>query len=272
MSAQRLTQPRLEAIAERLDDRDQAVIQTLATVRIATGGQLQQLHFEDDPAQQRSRQTRRVMQRLHDLGVVMRLDRRIGGVRSGSSGHIYGLDRAGQYVANSGGPARGRRLRRPWTPSTPFVRHALAVTQVYVDAQLSARRGGYVVATFDTEPTCWRRFAGPGGGPEWCKPDAFVVIELPESELSYFIEVDLGTHARPALARKFQTYRRYHASGAEQRRREVFPRVLWLTDTDRRRGELLDVAGDQPADSWRLFQIGLLQDATALMTTGPATQ
>ena len=85
--------------------------------------------------------------------------------------------------------------------------------------------------------------------------------------MSFFVEVDLGTHARPALARKFDVYRRYYASGREQRQRDIFPRVLWLTSTERRRAELVDVAGRQPADCWRLFQVGLLGDAVALMSS-----
>jgi hypothetical protein len=149
----------------------------------------------------------------------------------------------------------------------PFLRHALTVAEVYVTLGEAARDGRYSLRRFDAEPTCWRRYPGIGGGAQWCKPDAYVVIDLPEVELSYFVEVDLGTHSRSSLARKFETYRRYHASGVEQRHRQIFPRVLWLTDTERRRAELIEVAGRQPAESWRLFQVGLLADAATLITT-----
>ena len=128
MSTPRLTEHRLDQVLDRLGDRDRAIVATLAQLRLASGAQLQRLHFGEG----RSRQTRRELQRLHDLGVVMRLDRRIGGVRSGSSGHVYALDRAGQHLAGTGGPAGGQRRRRPWTPSTPFVAHALAVTELCV--------------------------------------------------------------------------------------------------------------------------------------------
>ncbi len=45
-----------------------------------------------------ARIARRVLARLTELGVLARLERRIGGLRAGSSGYVYYLGPAGQRL------------------------------------------------------------------------------------------------------------------------------------------------------------------------------
>ena len=47
MSRRYLTRSRVVALAESLSSRDQAILQTLATVRLATGDHLTRLHLAD---------------------------------------------------------------------------------------------------------------------------------------------------------------------------------------------------------------------------------
>jgi len=76
---------RLQDLVDLLTDLDWSIIETLTTVRMASGNQLQRLHFP--PSASGARVAHRRLARLTDLRVLARLDRQIGGVRGGSQGH-----------------------------------------------------------------------------------------------------------------------------------------------------------------------------------------
>jgi len=256
-----VTSARVAQLEAHLSERDLAIVTTLDRVRLATGAQLQRLHFTDGTTASQLRRSEMALSRLVGRRVLARLDRRVGGVRSGSAGYVYALDAAGQRLASVCGPAGGRRLRRPWTPGAAFVDHALAVTELYVGLREAERAGSLELVAFDAEPLCWRTFTGLGGARVVLKPDAFVRIGLGEFEDCYFVEVDRATHSAPAIARKLTVYRRYFQTGREQARCGVFPKVLLLVPTEKRRAALVEVAAAQPATTWPLFQIARHDEA-----------
>jgi hypothetical protein len=223
-----VTSTRLAELERQLSERDEAIVATLDRVRIATGAQLRRLHLAEGNANSTTRRMQHVLSRLVGLRALARLDRQVGGVRAGSSGFVYALDVAGQRLASACGPAGGRRLRRPWTPSPAFVAHQLQVTELYVRLIEAERQGALELLAFDAEPLCWRTFTGLGGGRVVLKPDAFLRIGLGEFEDSYFVELDRATQSGPAITRKLALYRRYFQTGREQARWEVFPKVLLL--------------------------------------------
>jgi hypothetical protein len=268
MTSSRITDGRVRQVQEWLADRDLEIIEVLARVRVATVRQIQRLFFFDGPPLSNSRRCQRTLERLTEWRVLTRLDRRIGGTRAGSAGFIYSLDTAGQLVIGRAGPAGGSRARRPWTPSFPFLRHALAVSELYVRLVEVARMAPFQIESFDTEPGCWRGFAGTGGELLILKPDAFVRLTTEEFQDHSFVEVDCGTESTVALGRKFERYRLYRASGHEQRRHGVFPRVLWLAPNRRRYDEIVDVAGRQPEESWRLFNVAEYDEAVHALVGG----
>jgi hypothetical protein len=59
--------------------------------------------------------------------LISRLDRVVGGRRSGSAGFVYALDVAGQRTLER---VTASPVRRPTTPGAPFVRHVLAVSEI----------------------------------------------------------------------------------------------------------------------------------------------
>ena len=123
--------------------------------------------------------------------------------------------------------------------------------------------------SFDAEPACWRAFSGIGGGRTWLKPDAFVRFAAGEFEHLAFVEVDRATQSAAAVGRKLTVYRRYFQTGREQERWDgVFPQVLVLTPTERRRAALVDVAAAQPPASWPLFRVLPYAAAAAVLTGG----
>src|ERR671917_1036586 len=118
----------LTALADQLSERDQAILADLERTRVLTGAQLQRLHFTPNDHDSRARDRRRVLQRLTDLDLVSTLDRRIGGIRAGSAGHIYTLAPLGRRLqALQRGQQLTGRLRHLRTPGAPFLNHALAI-------------------------------------------------------------------------------------------------------------------------------------------------
>ena len=261
MSRSYFNSARIDRLAGQLSDRDVAILSTLDCVRLATGGQLEALHFDSSTARHR----RRVLQSLTDLRLISRLDRQIGGVRAGSSGFLFALDIGGQHVLAR---ATNRPVRRPSTPGAPFVRHALGVTDLFVGLVQAERQGLVQLLDFETEPAAWRRYPGPGGGVAVVKPDAHIRLGSGAFLDSWFVELDRGTESPSTLTRKADAYRAHYVSGAEQRHHGVYPKVLWLVPHERRYQVVVDVCGRQPADSWQLHQVTLISDAVGLMTGG----
>lgn len=251
----RLSPRRLADLSTSLSVRDRAIIATLSEFRLASSAHLQRLHFRDGTHLSNLRRCRDSLKRLTDLRVLHRLDRRVGGIRSGSSGFVYALDVAGLRLAGA-----TNRPQRPTLPSLPYLAHVLAVTELGVRLR-EASRDRFEILALSGEPSCWRQYVGSSGTRIFLKPDLFVQVLAGQDESAFFVEVDLATESATALARKFERYHAYFRSGREEHRLGYFPRVLWLVPSERRKAVLLDVAAKQPADSWALHLVKLYDEA-----------
>lgn len=267
MSRAYFTAQRLAELDQRLSDRERSVLDSLRRLRLASGDQLDRLHFTDTD----SRQRRRVLAGLVERSLLARLPRAIGGVRAGSAGYIYALGRAGQRLTDGTGPAGGR-IERPWTPGLPFLAHSLAVSEVYVRLIEASRRRYLDVLTYVTEPRTWRRFIGAGGGRSVLKPDAYLLSASGDFEDRWFIEVDRATESPATLDAKLRTYRQYWRSGLEQpRHRGVFPKVLYLVPNDARLAVVKAAIGRQPAETEALFAACRFDQAVERIAQGAAS-
>jgi hypothetical protein len=245
-----------------LSTAERRLVEELHRLRLASHAQLTALLLgsasEASPAS-RARMARRTLARLTEQRVLARLERRIGGVRAGSAGYCYYLGPVGQrLVAFWAGQGFTRGRFRP-EPGSRYVRHRLAVSELYVQARLADREGRLELLAFDLEPGCWRAFASGLGGQTLLKPDAFARIGLGAYEDRWFIEVDLGTESRPVLARKLRSYVDYFRAGSEQAAHGVFPKVLLLTTTEARCAALVETVQALPAESWALFTVARLK-------------
>jgi hypothetical protein len=254
----------VEKLRGRLSPRDLAVLASLHRVRLLSLVQIRRLAMTDGSPRARTRRAQLMMTRLTKLGVVVRFSRIIGGVRAGSSGYIYGLSGLGQAVIDTDGPMGGRR-RRVWESKPYFQDHMLAVAELYVQLVERHRLGHGELLAFDAEPANWRHFTGPGGELVQIKPDAYVRLGQAAIEHSSFIEVDLTTETLPTIQKKSQRYIDYWRSGMEQQWRGVFPKVVWLVETDRRRERIAGVIGKFALDAQALFDVGLLDDGPQLL-------
>ena len=256
--------PRPAEIERQLAPRDRLVVDTLDRVRLATTVQLHRLLTLSEPTT--LRRTQAALARLARARVIVRLDRRVGGVRAGSAGSVYALDTLGQRLASGCGPAGGRRRRRPWTPGLLFVTHQLAVAELFVRLREAQQTGALSILDFDAEPLCWRTFTGAAGARTILRPDAFVRLGIGDFQDVYFIEVDQGTQSLPAIARKLVMYRRCYVAGREQQRFGAFPEVLFLAPDPARRDALASLIAGQPEPIPRFATAALQEDAPALLT------
>jgi len=241
------------ALRQRLSERDRLILERVGALRLLCARQIQALLFADDqhasPATA-ARCCRRALERLTRYRLLVRLDRRVGGVRSGSASFIYALATLGQRVLDEDDGPR----RRIAEPSERFVDHTLAVADLFVQLTVHARARGWEVLDWQSEPNSWRNVTTLGGRIV-LRPDFFVVLDVDGYELRWFVEIDRATEHLPAITRKCRLYHSYYKGGHEQRHHKVFPRVLWVAP-DVRRAERLraTIDGDRrlTADLFRV--------------------
>jgi hypothetical protein len=248
----------------RLSERDREIVRLVSCMSLVSGQQIRRLVFRQiGNGRNEGQLARRALLRLTRLGVLARLERRIGGIKSGSDGFVYRLGPVGQPLWRSWcQEPKGRGRARP-EPGARFVDHRLAVSELFVRLSEASGRhpGDLELLEFQAEPECWRRFIGTAQVRTILKPDAFVRLGLGHEELWWFVEVDRGTVSQSTRAAQATVYRAYWRSGAAG---EVMPRVLWLGA-----GEILDRIqtairpGSEPAG---LFVIARFDDAVVVAT------
>jgi len=252
----------LAQLSERLSKRDLEVLRSVREHRFLTARQIEVLHFaEHATALAGARVCRRVLARLTETGLVVRLARRVGGVRAGSASYVYALGTAGSRLIDD------RRLRF-FEPSPLFLAHTLAVAQTHVELVQEARVGRLEVVSVDVEPACWRRFVGSGGAPEAVKPDLYVVTASGDFEDCWFIEVDCGTESPQALRRKCRAYESYWRSGREQAAHGTFPLVVWSAPTKQRAARIRQTIAAARHPKRDLFRVTTADELVALLSGG----
>ncbi|MBB4910531.1 replication-relaxation family protein [Actinophytocola algeriensis] len=259
---------RIARLRRSMSELDLTALNSLDRLRLLTTNHVQRLHLATGSPATRSRRTRALLRRLTDRGLVVRLPRDIGGHRAGSATSTFCLTRLGQAVLTA--PEVPPRRRMLWQTKPYFQDHMLAVAELYVGLVEACRDKNAELLAFEAEPTCWRRFSGPGGETLILKPDAVVRVGTGDFELASFIEVDLGTESLPTIHRKCQVYLRYWRSGQEQRDHGVFPRVWWLVHDLARLKAIVRVVGRLPSDAQPLFAIALTEEAADQLVQLPA--
>jgi len=197
-----------------------------------TALQIEELHFFEHTTRLTAARTcRRVLERMTRVGLIWRLERRIGGIRAGSASFVYALAPFGQRIIDPDGEARLRYAE----PSDVFLEHTLAIAQLAVDLhRLSRTTDDVDLIAVDPEPECWRRFTVGLEGVQILKPDLSVSLRVGEYDYHWFVEVDLSTHSAATVVRKCRLYHSYWQRGVEQDRSGLFPRILVVAPSQRR--------------------------------------
>jgi len=260
-----ITAARAELLADRLSNRDRSILLDLARVRVLSARQLDHLHFADLAPGSRERTRRRVMARLVEHRLAARLERTIGGARSGSAGYVFSLDVAAQRVLpllNVGeymGPPSGR-TRAPETPGTLFLAHALDVAELFVALKLHEHAGDLTLAQYAVESAAWH----PDRQSGLLKPDAYARIRCGQIEDCWWVEVDRATESLTTLKRKLRSYVDFATQGSYGPD-GVMPRVLVTVPHDHRLAGVRAVVGDLPAPASELIISSLYDQAVPLM-------
>jgi len=252
----RLSRRKLEKLDSALTARDRDALATLGDCRYATTGQLTRLHFTDSATPKAaSRAANRALAKLQSHGLISALDRRVGGVRAGSSGFVWSLTNAGVRLLNLDTGEEEPRRRR-FDPSPRFVEHTLAIAELFVQLESI---GGITLATVQFEPLCWRGQV---------KPDLFAVTSDGEYDDHWFFEIDLATEAPSRILQKCEQYEAYYRSGAEK----IFPLVVWIVPDNKRQASIQDqIAQSKTLKHKRIFIVITPDELEGLIRKG-ATQ
>lgn len=254
------------SLLHRLSERDVAILESLRSHRLLTTGQLRRLHFAYGHATvaAASGATVRVLTRLEAHNLVARLARRIGGVRSGSSGIAWQLGATGERLLRT---MHGQKQRRRYVePSPAFTAHTLAVAELAVELHELQDRRTVELISIETEPSCWRSFVGPHGALEWLKPDLYAVTASGDYEDHWFVEADLATEHPPVVVRKAKVYQRYAATGAHQARHGLFPAVVWIVPGTARQDAIRAALAADRAVQPALFRVVTTAEFSQLIT------
>jgi len=260
---------RPEEVASRLSERDWEIITTVRMFKYLTTRQISRQHFGlasiEGPI---PRNANHALARLREIGLLSNLERRVGGVRAGSSGHIWQItDLARRLLSEHlNEPASGRI--RVFEPSTTFLEHTLAVAEVVISLQEVPSNGVIELLHLQVEPECWRSYLGSSGETRWLKPDLAVVTKSGEYEDHWFMEIDRATEPPNRVIGKCRQYEEYRRSDREQAEHGVFPGVVWVVPNERRRDQLRGRLAREVANHDRLFTVVTPSDIGALVVAG----
>jgi hypothetical protein len=251
--SQRTGRSQLQEIDRQLAEVDRRVIQTVAELHYVTTSQVERLHFQHEGRSKlaASRATRRHLTSLYRKGLIERLERRVGGIRAGSSSYVVALTAAGHRLNGSSSRRRSRE------PGRLHLDHVLAVSELAVRLhETAAERPTIELARIEVEPNCWRPFVAAHGARGLLKPDARVTLRCEDVERHWFVEIDRGSEHGPVIRRKMRTYVDAWQAGVEQAD-GPFPQVLWIVP-DERRGDAIEHA---------LSRLNGLPDGMAVVAT-----
>lgn len=224
-------------LADRLTERDMAVLRTLRAHRLATTTQLQRWHFAENFGERATavRVAQRVLGRLEGHRLVARLYQRIGGVRRGSDSTVWQLDVTGDRLL---AVVDAEKRRRYVEPRRAFIAHTVAVTELAVHLTEAHHDGRLEHISLTGEPDNWRRFAGLHGNAEILKPDLHAITAFGDYEDHWLLERDMASEHPSVVVRKAQVYERFASTGIYQDTHAVFPAVLWVVPDEARQQAL----------------------------------
>lgn len=247
----------------------------VAAHRFATTTQLARLTaLEYASSASALRQTQRHLASLAQQRLLMSLERRVGGWQGGSAVTIWAATTRGhrRVATDEGNVATDEgnevpRRQRPREVSTTFLDHLLAITEVRTSIEEAVRQEADTEAAVALEPECWRTALSPSGQVQVLRPDLAVTITSPAYEDRYLIEVDRATE-NPG--RVIATCWRYQEHQAQASDGGVFPLVVWLVPTDRRRHRLERAIAHSTGLLRDLFRVIRLDQLPTLIHGGPA--
>ena len=244
----------------------------VAAHRFATTTQLARLTAPEYASSASAlRQTQRHLASLAQQRLLTSLERRVGGWQGGSAVTIWAATTRGhRLVAPDEGEGEVPRRQRPREVSTTFLDHLLAITEVRTSIEEAVRQEEDTEAAVALEPDCWRTALSPSGQVQVLRPDLAVTITSPAYEDRYLVEVDRATENPGRVIATCWRYQEHQATSAQASDGGVFPLVVWLVPTDRRRHHLERAIAHSTGLLRDLFRVIRLDQLPTLIHGGPA--
>ncbi len=263
----RTSRKQLEAILLTLGDRDMEVLRSVWTHRYLTTEQIRRLYFTSAANPTAGlRATTRNLNKLRGLALVDRLERRIGGVGSGSGSYVWRLLAAGEHLLRMSGDITRPKQKR-FEPSRLFLAHTLAVSEFYV--RLTEICVGSVKLTqVQSEPDSWRTFRS-GGKKVTLRPDLFAITENEQYEDQWLFEVDLDTEAPARIIEKCRRYQLFYRSGSKYQQGGVFPLVVFIVPDETRKAALIKQIRAEFRKQRNIFTVITPEELAPLIIQGP---
>jgi hypothetical protein len=204
--------------------------------------------------------------RLVRFGLVRRFPDRSRDRKVGAPGYVYALTAAG-WRLHGLVPGSGSLQRSSWRPTTAFLAHRLAISELRARLAVAEHNGELAVREYLAEPDSWRSYAGAAGERLVLRPDARVTLVNGAFEIAHFVEIDLDTENRPrTIAAKLKAYVRYELSNTEQRLTGLMPGVLFIVPTVQRAKAIARVIAQQPPQARSLFGVATDDEALAALS------
>ena len=217
------------------------------------------------------RQTQRHLASLAQQRLLTSLERRVGGWQGGSAVTVWAATTRGHrlVVADEDEDEEVPRRQRPREVSTTFLDHLLAITEVRTSIEEAVRQEEDTEATVALEPECWRTALSPSGQVQVLRPDLAVNITSPAYEDRYLVEVDRATENPGRVIATCWRYQEHQAQASDGDD-GVFPLVVWLVPSDRRRHRLERAIAHSTGLLRELFRVIRLDQLPTLIHGGPA--
>ena len=216
------------------------------------------------------RQTQRHLASLAQQRLLTSLERRVGGWQGGSAVTVWAATTRGQRLVATDEGEEVPRRQRPREVSTTFLDHLLAITEVRTSIEEAVRQEADTEAAVALEPDCWRSALSPSGQVQVLRPDLAVTITSLAYEDRYLIEVDRATENPGRVIATCWRYQEHQATSVQASDGDVFPLVVWLVPTDRRRHRLERAIAHSTGLLGDLFRVIRLDQLPTLIHGGPA--
>ncbi|MBO1267073.1 replication-relaxation family protein [Arthrobacter cavernae] len=202
--------------------RDAKIIKLISRFGMLRSGIIRELIFSDSLS---ATSSDRALKRLVERKYLARVERRlIGGNGAGSGQYIYRLGTQGRRIAQTQG--NYSRLSD--------IHHTIAIAETFVAVKRLEQQGLLEVVGYATEPDSWATVAGAE-----LRPDLHIEMAIPSRRVNvtFFIEVDLGTERQKQLKEKMRKY--IHAwQHSDESDVPTFPVVLFLVPDEERMKEI----------------------------------
>lgn len=253
MEDKRISRKQLEAMRHAMGEHEKSILRAIRKYKYMTTDQIRRLHFTAGTDRAALRRTNRTLAKLRDLGLLLPLPRRIGGVRSGSGAYIWALSAAGAKLLVMADGNEQTSRKRHHEPSHAFLTHTIAITETAIRLHEWDNAGKMSLLTLETEPENWRKYMGLGGAVKYMKPDLFAVTASGEYEDYYYLELDMATESPAVVLRKCEQYIAYRNTGGAQREHGIYPFVVWLVPDEKRKHSLQRHISDKLAEHASIF-------------------